>query len=80
MLEWEFAPHSANGNYKLVTTEQIDDEFYLILMRKGKSTIKINLDDVQNYHDDELIDYIKDLYPKILSSVYDVALLERDLS
>lgn len=66
-------PHSNNGDFKLVVTERILDEIYVILLGPKIGTIKLSLSEVHEM-DNFTQEYITSLLPKILSGVYDIKL------
>lgn len=75
MLGWEIAPHSKCGNYKLVTTEKVDDDINLIIMQYADKTLSLRLSEIDSSNK-ALYEYIKDILPNILSGAYDINLLK----
>jgi len=45
-MKWELPPQSLCGTYKLVATDKIDDEIYLILLEEEIGAKKSQLRDV----------------------------------
>lgn len=78
MLKWEMAPHSKCGKYRLLVSYKRNDEIYLTVLQELKPAINLKISEIQN-EKIELIKYIKDLYPKILSGVYEYDLLDEQV-
>lgn len=76
-MKWETPPHSSSGKIKLVCTEKMNGEIYLVLI--GDVEVDYcGLHEVGNYSV-ELQKYVKDILPKIVSGVYDIKLLNKEI-
>jgi len=71
-MGWKLPPQSECGNYKLVATDKIDNNIYLVLLGDDLGAIKERLTTINQHPCDKLRGYIASLLPEILSGSYDV--------
>lgn len=79
MLKWELAPHSKCGNYRILATEKEQGQIIVNVSPMGGKSFEVRLSELLSY-DDNIVNYIKDMLPKILSGAYDAESLIRDVA
>jgi len=73
-MEWTLPPQSANGQYKLVATDKINSEIYLVLIGDNIGAVKCSLDTIQDHSCEKLQEYISSLLPEIKTGLYNPSL------
>jgi len=73
-MAWKLPPQSECGQYKLVSTDTINNDIHLIIIGDNVGAIKRRLDDLQAYPCEKMQRYITSLLPGIKSGLYDPSL------
>ena len=77
-MAWSLPPQSQCGLYKLIATEKINEEVYIMLLGDDIGALKCSLNDLRNHSCTYLKEYVKSLLPNILSGAYDVCLIDQE--
>jgi len=76
LLDWKLPPPSNCGKYKLIATDKVNDDIYLLLLGDDLGAKKLKLREVLNGSCTKLQEYIKMLLTDIVQGKYDLHLID----